>query len=220
MPWHTRLVNAMQVAARLAAVAERFEAELDSIESEIDAAIMEIAPVLSTDPAIVAELRASTQSILRRFVALSRRVDDPPPSDTPPEALDIGRTAVRRGIEIDTIYRSYRRGQHVAWRRWRACAEAVIGVNADLVIVLDVSLEVLSSYVDLVLGRVIAEMHKERDAIIGGDLTRRIEAVRLILDGAPLDEDIASRRLRHDLSGHHTGLVLWSESTEVRAGLL
>jgi DNA-binding PucR family transcriptional regulator len=204
----------------MAAVAELFETELDSIEAETDAAIMEAAPVLSTDPAIVAELRASTRSLLRRFVALSRHVDNPPPPDIPPEALDIARTLVRRGIEVDAAYRSYRRGQQVAWQRWRACAEAVVGLNADLVTVLDVSLEVLSSYVDLALGRFIAEMQSERDAILGGDLTRRIEAVRLILDGAPLDEDMASRRLRHDLSRHHTGLVLWSESTRVRPGSL
>ncbi|MEU7905662.1 helix-turn-helix domain-containing protein [Actinoplanes sp. NPDC049118] len=212
-------MDARRLGVYMAEVAELFEADLDSIESETDAAIMEIAPVLSTDPAIMAELRASTRSILRRFVALGRHVDDPPPVEVPPEALDIARTLVRRGIEVDAAYRSYRRGQQVAWQRWRACAETVVGLNAGLVTVLDVSLQVQSSYLDLVLGRVIAEMHGERDAIVSGDLTRRTEAVRLILDGAPLDDDVASRRLRYDLSRHHTGLVLWSEGTEVRPGL-
>lgn len=217
---HNMQMDTRRLDALTAAVADRFEADLDSTEAEIDAAIMEIAPALRADPTIMAEVRASTRSLLRRFVVLSRNVDDPRPHETPPEALDIARTLVRRGIEVDAIYRSYRRGQRVTWQRWRACAEAVLGVNADLVAVLDVSLAVLSDYLDQVLGRVVAEIHSEREAILGGDFTRRIETVRLLLDGAPLDEDIASRRLRHDLLGHHTGLVLWSESAQVAPGLL
>jgi DNA-binding PucR family transcriptional regulator len=46
----------------------------------------------------------------------------------------------------------------------------------------------------------------------GGALTRRTETVRLILDGAPIDERVAAGRLGYELTRRHTALVLWLDS--------
>ena len=147
-------------------------------------------------PAIAAELNATNLANLRRFLSVARHAADRPPPDVPPEALDIARTLVRRGIDSDAAYQGYRRGQQVAWQRWMACAEEVVGPGEELVPVLDESLRLLFDYVDRVLGRVIAEMQREREEVLGGALARRTETVRLILDGAALDAHAASRRLR------------------------
>ena len=201
-------------------IADRLEADLDGLIAEMDAAILGTTPALGIDAAMAAEASASTRANVRRFLAVARRAADPPPPDVPPEALDVARTVVRRGIESDAIYQAYRRGQQTLWRRWMNVAEQVATSGAELAAVLNVSLDLLFYYSDEVLGRVIAEAQREREQVLGGALARRTEVIRLILDGAPLDTATASRRLGHDLSRYHTALVLWSEAAEVRQGAL
>jgi len=208
VPWHTA---PMSTAELMSAIADRFEDDIDAVVAEMDAAILREMPQLAADPGIAAEVSASDRANLRRFLTVARRADDPPLADVPPEALDVARTFVRRGIASDATYQSYRRGQQVAWQRWMACAEEVVGPGAELVAVLNASFTLLFDYVDAVLGRVVAEMQHEREEVLGGALARRTETVRLILDGAPLDRDGASGRLRYDLSRRHTAVVLWAE---------
>ena len=92
-------------------------------------------------------------------------------ADVPPEALDVARTMVRRGIQSDAIYQSYRRGQQVAWQRWMACARggrrAGPGPRRRP---RRSRCGLLFEYVDQVLGRVVAEMQREREEILGGAL--------------------------------------------------
>jgi DNA-binding PucR family transcriptional regulator len=205
----------------LAAIADRFEGDLELVLSEMDAVAIDALPASGRDPAITAEIHASNSGNIRQFLTLARGADDPPPLVVPPEALDVARTLVRRGIESDVVYQSYRRGQQVAWRWWMACAEAVVGPGAEIVPVLNDSLAMLFGYVDEILGRVIAEMQREREAVLGGALARRTETVRLILDGAPLNRDAASRRIGYELARRHTAVVLWSEQRGVQQqGLL
>jgi DNA-binding PucR family transcriptional regulator len=175
-------------------------------------------PALGADPAVAAELSASTRGNVRRFSTVARRAAEPPPPDVPPEALDIARTLVRRGVESDALYTAYGLGQQVAWQHWMACAAAVVESRQELVAVLKTSSRLMFEYGDMVLANVIAEM--QREAVLGGALARRTETIRLILDGAPLDRDTASRRLGYDLARHHTAIVLWAEPPGVPEGSL
>ena len=204
----------------MAEIADRLEADLDSVVAEVDAATSGAVPASAADAALVAEVNASNRAIVRRYLAVARRAADPPPPDVPPEALDIARTVVRRGIESDTIHQSYRLGQQTFWRRWMAVAEQVAPSAPELSDVLNVSLELLFTYVDAILARVITEIQRERERVLGGALARRAETIRLILDGAPLGTAAASRRLGYDLARHHTALVLWTDAAEPPPGSL
>jgi DNA-binding PucR family transcriptional regulator len=139
--------------------------------------------------------------------------------DVPPEALDVARTVVRRGIDFEAIFSAYRRGQAIAWQHWLACAGRVAS-GPELVELLEVSSQLIFEYVDVVLGRVLAEAQREREEVLGGALARRTETVRLILDGAPIDRRRASERLGYELGRRHTALVLWAEPAgEVQGAL-
>ena len=202
----------------IAAIADRLATDSDAIVAEMDAAVIAALPQFGADPAIAAELSATNRANLRRFLTVARHAGDRPPVEVPPEALDIARTLVRRGIESDAAYQGYRRGQEVAWQRWMACAEEVVGPG-ELVPVLDESLRLLFDYIDRVLGRVIAEMQREREAVLGGALARRTETVRLILDGAALDTQAASSRLGYELARHHTAIIVWAEDAAAPSAL-
>ncbi len=215
--WHTLW---MDVFAVMAEIADRVEVDVDAIVAAMDAAVVGTMPILGADAAIAGETSASDRANVRRFLAVARRAADPPPTVVPPEALDFARTLVRRGIEADAVYQGYRRGQQVLWRRWTAAAHDVTSSGAELAAVLDASMELMFTYVDEVVGRVIAEMQREREQVLGGELARRAETIRLVLDGAPLDTAAAGRRLRYDLTRHHTALVIWADSHDAAPSAL
>lgn len=204
----------------LTEIADRIEADLDSVIAEMDHDMREIVSGYGADASFAAEASASNRANIRRYLTVARRAADPPPLHVPPEAFDFARTVVRRGIESDVVYQGYRKGQQTFWRRWMRVAEDVARSGDELAEVLNVSLDLLFGYVDAVLGRVITEVEREREQVRGGALARRAEAIRLLLDGAPLDVATASRRLDHDLRRHQTALVLWTDVAEPQHGAL
>jgi DNA-binding PucR family transcriptional regulator len=187
----------------------------------MDAAVVQVSPALGADAGIAAEMSASNRANVRRLLtALARRDGRPPPADVPPEALDVARTVVRRGIDLEVLFQSYRRGQNVAWQRWLGYAARVVPPGPELVQILEASSQLMFEYVDQALARVLAEAQREREEVLGGALARRTEAVRLILDGAPSDRRRASERLGYELARRHTALVLWAEPAgEVQGAL-
>src|ERR1700757_3579092 len=107
----------------IAKVAALMLAELVEVGDQMDAAEVELSPELGADAAILADTAASNRAVVRRFITVCARSEGRPVSvdgDVPPEALDAARTVARRGIEFDVIIQAYRRGTHVAWRRWMA----------------------------------------------------------------------------------------------------
>ncbi|HEU4363318.1 MAG TPA: helix-turn-helix domain-containing protein [Mycobacterium sp.] len=193
-------------------VADLMLAELDQIVAEMDAAEVEIAPVLGADAAIAAEMSASNRAnVARLLTVLARRDDRAAPIDLPPEALDVARTVVRRGIDLDVIYQAYRRGQNIAWQRFLAHAGRVVPPGPELVELLQAGSQRIFDYVDHAITRVFADAQRERELVRGGALARRAEIIHLILDGAPIGSRRASERLGYDLARRHTALVLWAD---------
>jgi DNA-binding PucR family transcriptional regulator len=117
-------------------------------------------------------------------------------------------------VDLDVMFQAYRRGQNIAWEHWMSAAAQVVPAGPVLVELLQRSSRYLFDYVDQVIAQVIAEAQREREEVLGGALARRIETVRLILDGAPIDRRRATERLGYDLDRRHTALVLWTDAGE------
>jgi DNA-binding PucR family transcriptional regulator len=221
VPWNTSFMTAdlpsPRTAELMAQIADRLLAEVEAIGHEMDQAEAGLVPVLAADPAIAVEVSASNRANLRRWLTVVRHPGTPP-AGVPPEALDIARTFVRRGLGPDVIFEAYRRGQQVAWQRWMRCASSVVPPGPELIDVLETSLAVLGGYVDEVLKHVLAEAQREREEVLGGTLARHIETVRLILDGAPIHPQTAGPRLGYDLTRKHTALVLWTDAPATEQG--
>jgi DNA-binding PucR family transcriptional regulator len=197
----------------IADVADLLLADLDDLGAEMDTAELLLTPELGADVAIAQEVSASNRANAERILtALARRDGRRPRIEVPPEALDVVRTVVRRGVDLDGVFQAYRRGQNIAWKRWMAAAAQVVPPGPQLMKVLEISSGFLFDYVDEVIARVLDEAQREREEVLGGALARRIETVRLILDGAPIDRRRAGERLGYDLDRRHTALVLWTEA--------
>jgi len=203
------------------AVARRMRENLDDSVDRMMGDELGRTPALGADATMTAEVRASNRANAEAVLAVLERPESAlVGADVPPEALDVVRTVVRRGLDLEIIYRAYRRGQSVLWNDFMVCAAEVAGPDDDVVGFLAESSVLLFDYIDLVIAQVIAAAQREREDIVSGALSRRIEAVRLILDGAPLDVGNASERLGHDLQRWHTALVLWSEPGSDSPGAL
>lgn len=205
-------VTSAVVVELIGDVADRMLAELDDLVAEMNAAELAIAPVLGGDAAIAAEMSASNRAnVARLLTVLARRDGRAVPLDVPPEALDVARTVVRRGIDLEVMYQAYRRGQNVAWQRFMTHASRVVPPGPEFVELLQVASQQIFDYVDYVIGRILADAQREREDVRGGAIARRTEIINLILDGAPIGGRRASERLGYELGRRHTALVLWAD---------
>lgn len=209
------------VAEQIRSVAERLYADLDELIRSTNAAILDALPALESDPVLAARTRESTSANVTRWVtAMVARPEALVSVDVPPQALDLARDVVRRGMERDALLSSYRLGQNVVWAGWMRCAREE-GLDGDeLIAVLDVGSRSLFAFVDGVLAKIAAQMELERDELIGGALARRRETVMLILDGAPISEARASARLGYELGRAHTAVIAWSDEQTLEQGEL
>lgn len=205
----------------VAAVARQLLGEADAMLDEMNAAIFQTSPVLAADATLEAETIASSRANMLRWLgAMASHPGEPVSQDVPPEAIDLARSLVRRGVELDALLHAYRRGQNVAWRRWMETAAATVPAGPELIELLDLSSELMFSFVDQVIGGVLAQVQREREELLGGALAQRTATVRLILDGAPVDRERASGQLGYDLARRHTAVVLWTEPPGLVQGAL
>jgi hypothetical protein len=198
-------------AAQIAGLAELFSRQLDAVAAEIVDAIVKTLPRLGNDPAIRAELLTHTMWNVRAFLAAVRSGDEPSTIPVPPEMKVMARTIVHRGLELEVAYEGYRLAEQTTWKRWMELSAQWVD-PADLAEVLRISHTAISGFIEQLLRRAVEAMRDEQSQIAGGDLSRRIKMVRLLLDGVSLDDDMVSRSLRYNVRREQTALVIWAES--------
>jgi PucR C-terminal helix-turn-helix domain/GGDEF-like domain len=202
------------------AAVDVFTADLDALVDEMASAAIAAAPALAQHEALDDSVRASVRAMTLRWVDSERhRPGEPVPVDVPPAAIDVARDLIRHGVDISHLLTGYRAAENVGCRRWLlAAAEA--SPPEMVVAVADFGLTTIYAWVDGALESINAQIARERDELVGGMLPRRLETVTLIIDGAPIGEEVARTRLGYELSGWHTALVLWSASADHEQGLL
>lgn len=196
------------------------------LSAEVSTAITSRLPVLAGDPAVAQELVVSTRANILRFLRAAGgdaddvahpseggarggdAEDDAPGGPVPPEALDLARMFVRRGIDLETLANTYRWGQNAAWQVWMRRA-VELSPPQSLPELLERSSAAMFGYVDEVLTAMRTRVEAERGQLQTGTAARREQTVRLLLEGAPIDGTDAGRLLGYDLAQHHTAFVVW-----------
>lgn len=192
-------------------IAAALLADAEQLAYEVAVVIAERVPELAAEPVLGREIAASTRANVLRFLsAASASPGVDVPGDVPPEALDLARTFVRRGIDLEVLAHVYRWGQNVAWQRWMREALATVPA-ADVAAVLDRSAAMLFAFVDGVLRRMNEQVAHERAQLTAGAAARREQTVRLLLEGAPVSAETASQRLDYRLDAMHTAAVIWAD---------
>ncbi|MGW5149383.1 PucR family transcriptional regulator [Rhodococcus koreensis] len=201
------------------ATVEQFVANADRLLEDMVTAAISAAPALASDPALEESVRASVRAMTFRWSeAQRRRPGHRVPVDVPPEALDIARDLIRHGVDFQHLQTGYRYAENVGCRHWIQAAAAAAPPN-DVARIADYGLGSINEWVGAALASITDRIEQERDELLGGVLSRRLETVTLILEGAPIKEDTARERLGYDLSTWHTGLVLWSTTGDHEQGV-
>ncbi len=183
---------------------------------ELDQATLSAANVqeLADDPVLNAATRRSTRANLLHWATANVRDPGAPvPANLGPEPLAIARDLVRRGLN-ESVLQAYRVGQNAAWQRWMSIAFGLTSDPDELHEFLDVSARSLFEFVDATIAGIAEQIQIERDELTRGTHAERLEAVALILDGAPISRQRAEARLGYNLEQAHTAAVVWSDEPE------
>jgi hypothetical protein len=187
------------------------ERALTEFAARVNREITSEVPQITADAGLRRDLETSTHDAIRTY--LSRAPHDPPGAlDPPPAARDLGRTLAQRGHDVSVLLRVYRVGLRCLWRQFMAdiCrAQLDDEQRAD---VLDFLWDHLSRTVEHVIEELVGVFLDEVEHRMSGAAARRVETVHALLRDEPMDPDVASQRLAHNLHRQQTGLVLWVDN--------
>ncbi len=115
---------------------------------------------------------------------------------------------VHRRISVAVMLRKYRVGQRILWPTLAGHLRETCGDGPELNGELELLGTMLFDYVDIVCGELTEVYGRERERWVRSAAAVRTETVAEILAGTPLDPEVASARLGHQLRGRHVALVL------------
>jgi len=189
---------------------------LSELTTRLDDELVTEVPELAGDPALRADLDASTHALLEAFFRTI--ADDPTASiDIPPAVLGLARTMAFRNHDVGPLLRAYRVGQRLAWRE----LIEIIGAQIEDV---DLRLQTmtflfdrLSRELERIVDASVGVFTEERDRWLTGAMARRADTVQAILRGDTVDRNEATRALGHRLARHQLGLLLWLDDASPEA---
>jgi DNA-binding PucR family transcriptional regulator len=184
----------------------------EEIFAEVDAAVLaDPGGGVAADPVLAAAVRRNNHANLLRWA--QSNVHDPGAPVRPevsPETIGVARDLVRRGLDTSALH-GFRVGQNIGWQRWMELAFTLTQNPDELHELLTVSARSIFTYVDDMLAELTAQIVRERDELTRGSHAQRLEAVTLLLEGAPIDRRRAVTRLGYELEQAHTAAIVWSD---------
>ncbi|MGW5639660.1 PucR family transcriptional regulator, partial [Streptomyces sp. NPDC003832] len=129
----------------------------------------------------------------------------------PEESLRGDREFARRRIALDKVLRGIRIAHAALTRTLMSACQDLVEPDARAEQFRRVS-EVLFGYIDVFSSHMTAEYLAEHDRWITSGAAAREETVRRILDGEPVDPDLAGQVLNHSLSGPQLAVIAWSDA--------
>ena len=156
---------------------------LPSVSQDItDAIHAELADV-NADPELRASTYASTDSVLRLIVDLSRTGRPPSEALPPPAAVDYAREFVRRGLPLDSLLRAYHIGQATFFRRWTAKAHETITDPHELTEAVELGANWTFDYVEKLSDGLVQRYGEERERWVRSAAAVRAQVIDALLAG-------------------------------------
>lgn len=172
-------------------------------------------PDLLASPQALEVNRASTEASIRDFAEVLLAGADPTEATRlGSPTLAYAQDGAQQGISLATLMRSYRLG-HAATSEH---VNAILGSHAqdpgDLKLAIELCSAWMFAYVDTALCLVEEVYTAERDRWIRSAAATQAETITAILAGQPIDADVATRRLRHEVGRVHVAVIAWLDSHE------
>jgi DNA-binding PucR family transcriptional regulator len=192
---------------------------LPSVSQDItDAIHAELADV-NADPELRASTYASTDSVLRLIVDLSRTGRAPSEALPPPAAVDYAREFVRRGLPLDSLLRAYHIGQATFFRRWSTKAHETITDPHELTEAVELGANWTFDYVEQLSDGLVRRYGEERERWVRSAAAVRAQVIDALLAGEHVEPERASRRLGYELARNHLAFAVWSDAPHDRSDI-
>ncbi|SOJ53038.1 Purine catabolism regulatory protein [Mycobacterium simulans] len=193
--------------------------ELAERAAEIAAAVNTYTSERLTDLLSSAEAlevnRASTEASIRDFAeVLIAGADPAEAARLGPPTLAYAQAGAQQGIPLTTLMRSYRLAHAETSRHFNAILDTHARNADELKVASELGSAWMFAYADAALCLVEEVYTAERDRWLRSAAASQAETIRTILAGQPIDTDVASRRLRHEVSRVHVAAIAWLESHE------
>lgn len=172
-------------------------------------------PDLLDNPEGLEANRASTEASIRDFADILRSGADPVVAVKLPSAtMDYAVDGAQHGVLLTTLMRSYRLAHAATSQHLKAILARHVTDADELNVATDLCSTALFAYVDIALCLVEDAYTTERERWLRSAAASQAETIGTILSGQPIDIDVASRRLRHDLRRVHVAAVAWLDTHE------
>jgi DNA-binding PucR family transcriptional regulator len=159
--------------------------------------------------------RASTEASICDFAEVLLAGADPAEAvRLPSPTLAYARVGAQRGIPLTTLMRSYRLAHAATSRHFTAILEAHADNAEELNVASELSSTWMFAYVDAALCLVEEVYIAERDRWLRSAAASQAETISTILAGQPIDAEVATRRLRHEVGRVHVAAIAWLEFHE------
>lgn len=195
-------------------VAAELATHAPEMSVEVVKAISERLPDLLPDGESLEANRASTEASILGFAEILEQGADPTTASLGGATLAYTQEGAQRGIPLTTLIRSYRLGHAAAWEG----VMGVIGTHArdpdQRAIATELCSAWLFAYTDAALCLAEDFYSAERERWARSTAATRAETIDTILAGAPIDIDLASRRLGYELDRHHIAVIAWLQAHE------
>jgi DNA-binding PucR family transcriptional regulator len=189
---------------------------LTSVSQEITDAIHGELADVDADPELRASTYASTDSVLRLILDLSRTGRPPSEALPPPAAVDYAREFVRRGLPLDSLLRAYHIGHATFFRRWAARAHETITDAHELTEAVELGADWTFDYVETLSDGLVQRYGVERERWVRSAAAVRAQVIDALLAGEPVDAERASGRLGYELGRTHLAFAVWSDAPHER----
>ena len=159
--------------------------------------------------------RASTEASIRDFAKVLQSGADPADAASLGSAtLDYTRDGAHHGVPMSVLLRSYRLGHAGTARHLNAILAKHVANTEELNRAIELCSAWMFAYVDAALCLAEDVYTRERERWLRSAAASQAETINTILSGQPIDIDVASRRLRHDVRRVHVAAIAWLETHE------
>jgi DNA-binding PucR family transcriptional regulator len=135
-------------------------------------------------------------------------------ADLPAPTLAYARDGAQHGVELTTLMRSYRLAHAAIARCFSEILDARAGNADDGKLAAELGSAWMFAYVDAALCQAEHVYTAERDRWSRSAAASQVETITTILAGQPIDNDVATRRLRHEVRRWHIAAVAWLDTQE------
>lgn len=167
-----------------------------------------------SDLELLRETRASCESNIVQSYRLLQTGGNVNALVVTPEAAEYVRGFVSRGIKVPVLLRTYRLGHALTWERWADALRERVSDPKELSEAIEYSSRWMFAYIDMVSAELVEDFANEQARRVRTAEQVRAATVRALLEGELVDDEVATRRLGHQLNRRQLGLHIWSERDE------